>query len=132
MRIAQGILPMKSIFKILAFVLVSIAFSPAQDAAARNSDGQYRDLIARHCTVVARDRSERYTEAPGYIHSQTVRVQDVRSLSRRWVRAYATVQSSGRVAVGHMDYNTRTGQVRCPPGSFIYNHFPLWELLRNW
>ena len=124
---------MRSTIMTLAALLSAIAFSPADKAEARGNDGLYRSLIARHCVAVNRDSSERFTEQTGYIHKETVRIQNVRRLSGNWIRVYGMAQSSGRVAIGHMDYNKRTGRVRCPSGNFIYNHLPIFELLtKHW
>ncbi len=115
----------------MAAILTAMIFSSTQEAEARGRDANYRNLISRHCVAVPHDRSEWFTHVHGHIDRTTVQIQDVRSLSRNWVRVYAIGQSTGRVAVGHMDYNVRNGAVRCPKGSFIYNHLPLWKLFRD-
>lgn len=121
---------MKSSFLIAAMAVMAFVLAAPQ-AEARGENGLYRNLIARHCIAVDRDISRRYYQQPGYIHAQTVHIRSVRHLSPRWVRVYGVANSFGRAAFGHMDYNLRTHQVRCPTGNWKYNHLPLWEIFKR-
>lgn len=122
---------MKSSLSVMALAAAVMVFCSVQTVEARGNNSLYASLIAQHCKAVSRDVSQRFHELPGYIHKQTVQIRDVRRLSRGWVRVYGVAQSSGRAAFGHMDYNQRTGQVRCPAGNWTSNYLPLWQMMRR-
>jgi len=115
----------------LCLSLLLLGTLPAT-SAKRYSDNLYKDVIARNCKVVEREKVERYYNIPWNIPRNTIQIRSVRALSRGWLRISAFASSNGRQAHGYVDYNPRRRQVSCPIGNWIFGpKLPLWPAVQN-